>query len=220
MTTSDGVTLRHPPIPMADVHPRLDIDTISILSSQSDSVPHLSSYIESDDEGKGLVGSNSSRLHDAIAQSTSFATSSTHQPSAFQKDWAMYLTKTSNGGHSKHRHHNESSSGGSESDDDESSSSISDEDGSDQDVADDPWTINTAQRDYYTNQFTDIQKDTAKPISGKGARRSFVTHETPVEFSSRQRSERILRTFAPANERTLPDLESLRRQSRRRPVAA
>jgi len=92
MTTSDGVTLRHPPIPMVDVHPRLDIDTISILSSQSDSVQHLSSYIESDDEGKGLVGSNSSRLHEAIAQSSSLTSSSQHQPSAFKKDWAMYLT--------------------------------------------------------------------------------------------------------------------------------
>lgn len=167
MTTSDGVTLRHPPIPMVDVHPRLDIDTISILSSQSDSVPHLSSYIESDDEGKGLVGSNSSRLYDTIAQSSSMSTSSQHQPSAFQKDWAMYLTKTSNGSHSKHRHHNESSSDGSESDDDESSSSISDEDGSDQDFADDPWTINAVQREYYTKQFRDIQPDITKLISGK-----------------------------------------------------
>jgi len=167
MTTSDGVTLRHPPIPMVDVHPRLDIDTISILSSQSDSVQHLSSYIESDDEGKGLVGSNSSRLHEAIAQSSSLTTSSQHQPSAFKKDWAMYLTKTSNGHHNKHRHHNESSSDGSESDDDESSSSISDDDESEQDFVDDPWTINTVQREYYTKQFKDIQPDITKIISGK-----------------------------------------------------
>jgi hypothetical protein len=167
MTTSDGVTLRHPPIPMADVHPRLDIDTISILSSQSDSVQHLSSYIESDDEGKGLVGSNSSRLHEAIAQSSSLNSSSQHQPSAFKKDWAMYLTKTSNGHHNKHRHHNESSSDTSESDDDESSSSISDDDESEQDFVDDPWTINTVQREYYTKQFRDIQPDITKIISGK-----------------------------------------------------
>ncbi|CAF1149662.1 unnamed protein product [Adineta steineri] len=174
MTTSDGVTLRHPPIPMVDVHPRLDIDTISILSSQSDSVQHLSSYIESDDEGKGLVGSNSSRLHDAIAQSSSLTSTSQHQPSAFKKDWAMYLTKPSNGSHNKHRHHhNESSSEASESDDDESSSSISDDDDSDQDFVDDPWTINTVQREYYTKQFKDIQPDITKLISGNIAKEFF-----------------------------------------------
>ena len=166
MATSDGVTLRHPSIPMIDVHPRLDIDTISILSSQSDSVQHLSSYIESDDEGKGLVGSNSSRLHEAIAQSSSLNSSSQHQPSAFKKDWAMYLTKTSNGHHNKHRHHNESSSDTSESDE-ESSSSISDDDESEQDFVDDPWTINTVQREYYTKQFKDIQPDVSKVLSGK-----------------------------------------------------
>lgn len=152
---------------MVDVHPRLDIDTISILSSQSDSVQHLSSYIESDDEGKGLVGGNSSRLHEAIAQS-SMTSSSQHQPSAFKKDWAMYLTKTNNGHHSKHRHQNESSSETSESEDEESSSSISDDDEeSDQDFVDDPWTINAVQREYYTKQFRDIQPDVAKVISGK-----------------------------------------------------
>ncbi|CAF4212712.1 unnamed protein product, partial [Rotaria magnacalcarata] len=101
-----------------------DIDTISILSSQSDSVQHLSSYIESDDEGKGLVGSHSSRLHDLNAQSSSLTSSSSqHQPAAFKKDWAMYLTKPSNGHHNKHRYNNESSSETSDSDDDESSSS-------------------------------------------------------------------------------------------------
>ena len=167
MTTSDGVTLRHLPIPMVDVHPRLDIDTISILSSQSDSVQHLSSYIESDDEGKGLVGSNSARLHDAIAHSSSLTSSSQHQPSAFKKDWAMYLTKPSNGNHNKHRHKNESSSDASESDDDESSSSVSDDDDSEQDFVDDPWSINAVQREYYTKQFKDIQPDVTKVISGK-----------------------------------------------------
>ena len=169
MTTSDGVTLRHPPIPMVDVHPRLDIDTISILSSQSDSVQHLSSYIESDDEGKGLVGSNSSRLHDAIAQSSS--NSSQQQPSAFKKDWAMYLTKANNSNNGKHRHHHhhrhdESSSDASESDDEESSSSVSDDD-SEQDFVDDPWTINAVQREYYTKQFKDLQSDVTKVISGR-----------------------------------------------------
>ncbi len=179
MTTSDGVTLRHPPIPMVDVHSRLDIDTISILSSQSDSVQHLSSYIESDDEGKGLVGSNSSRLHEAIAQQSSSTSSSQHQPSAFKKDWAMYLTKPSNGNHNKHRHHNESSSDGSESDDDEeSSSSISDEDESEQDFADDPWMINTVQREYYTKQFKEIQPDVTKVISGKCC----FSNENPTSF--------------------------------------
>ncbi|CAF0763350.1 unnamed protein product [Adineta ricciae] len=181
MTTSDGVTLRHPPIPMVDVHPRLDIDTISILSSQSDSVPHLSSYIESDDEGKGLVGSNSTRLHEAIAQTSSLTSASQHQPSAFKKDWAMYLTKTSNGGHNKHRHNNESSSDTSESDDDdESSSSISDDNGSDQDFVDDPWTINTVQREYYTKQFRDIQPDITKIISGNIAKEFFERSHLPT----------------------------------------
>jgi hypothetical protein len=181
MTTSDGVTLRHPPIPMVDVHPRLDIDTISILSSQSDSVQHLSSYIESDDEGKGLVGSNSSRLHDAIAQYSSLTSSSQHQPSAFKKDWAMYLTKTSNGNHNKHRHNkNESSSDTSESDDDESSSSISDDDESEQDFVDDPWTINIVQREYYTKQFKDIQPDVTKVISGNIAKEFFERSRLPT----------------------------------------
>lgn len=167
MTTSDGVTLRHPPIQMVDIHPRLDIDTISILSSQSDSVQHLSSYIESDDEGKGLVASNSSRLHDAIAaQSSSLTSSSQHQPSAFKKDWAMYLTKASNGNHSKHRYNNESSS--ETSDSDESSSNASDDDDdSESDIVDDPWTINNVQREYYTKQFRSIQPDLTKIISGK-----------------------------------------------------
>jgi len=174
MTTSDGVTIRHPPIPMVDVHPRLDIDTISILSSQSDSVPHLSSYIESDDEGKGLVGSHSSRLHEAIAQSSS-STSHSQQPSALTKDWAMYLTKTTNSNNGKHRHHhtNESSSETSESDDDESSSSIDDDDDSEQDFTDDPWTINVAQREYYTKQFRSLQSDISKVISGHIAKEFF-----------------------------------------------
>ena len=175
MTTSDSVTVRHPSVPMVDVHPRLDIDTVSILSSQSDSVQHLSSYIESDDEGKGLVGTNSSHLHDSIVQSLSLTSSSQHQPSAFKKDWAMYVTKTSNGNYKKHHHNNESSSNTSDSDDDndddddndnddgESSSSRSD----DQDLTDDPWTINTVQREYYTKQFKDIQPDITKVISGK-----------------------------------------------------
>ena len=169
MTTSDGVTLRQPSIPMVDVHPRLDIDTISILSSQSDSVQHLSSYIESDDEGKGLVGTNSSHLHDSIAQSSSLTSSSQPQPSAFKKDWAMYVTKTSNGNSRKHHHNNESSSNTSESDDDddESSSSRSDDNESDQDFTDDPWTINAVQREYYTKQFKGIQPDITKVISGK-----------------------------------------------------
>lgn len=180
MTTSDGVTLRHPPIPMVDVHSRLDIDTISILSSQSGSVQHLSSYIESDDEGKGLVGGNSSRLHEAIAQTTSLNSSSQHQPSAFKKDWAMYLTKTSNGNHNKHRHNNESSSDTSESDDDESSSSIDEDDESDQDFVDDPWTINIVQREYYTKQFKDIEPDVTKVISGTIAKEFFERSRLPT----------------------------------------
>jgi hypothetical protein len=146
MTTSDGVTLHHPAISIGDIHPRLDIDTISILSSQSDSIQHLS-YNESDDEGKGLV---TSRLHDTINQ--------TYQPSALKKDWIMYLTKPTNGNHNKHH---ESSS------DNESSSSISDDDESEQGFIEDPWTINTVQREYYTKQFQNLQTDTTKVINGK-----------------------------------------------------
>ena len=213
MTTSDGVTLRHPPIPMPDVHPRLDIDTISILSSQSDSVQHLSSYIESDDEGKGLVGSNSSRLHDAIAQSSS--NSSQQQPSAFKKDWAMYLTKANNSNNGKHRHHhqhrhNESSSDASESDDEESSSSVSDED-SDQDFVDDPWTINAVQREYYTKQFKDLQSDVTKVISGKLLHR--LTDQTCIRLQSRPYSQGVFRAFTLANQWTVANLESIRCQS-------
>ena len=173
MTTSDGVTLRHPPIPMVDVHPRLDIDTISILSSQSDSVQHLSSYIESDDEGKGLVGGTSARLHEAIAQASSFNSSQDHSLVS-KKHWTMYLNKTNNSNNGKHRHHhNESSSDTSDSEDPESSSSQSNdddndehEDDSEQDPVDDPWTINAVQREYYTKQFTDLQSDVTKVISG------------------------------------------------------
>lgn len=181
MTTSDGVAFRHPPIPMVDVHPRIDIDTISILSSQSDSVPHLSSYIESDDEGKGLVAGSSTRLHEAIAQVSSL-NSSQQQSSTSQKPWSVYVNKTNNSNNGKHRHHhhhhhNESSSDTSDSDNDQSSSSASDdnrdndddddEDSSEQDFGDDPWTINTAQREYYTKQFQGLQSDTNKVISGK-----------------------------------------------------
>lgn len=171
MTTSDGVTLRHPPIPMADAHSRLDIDTISILSSQSDSVPHLSSYIESDDEGKNLVGSHSSHSHDPITQSST-STSHSQQATALTKDWAMYLTKSNNSNNGKHRHHhqhhpNESSSETSDSDEDQSSSSVDDEDDSEQDFNDDPWTINPVQREYYTKQFRNLQSDISKVISGK-----------------------------------------------------
>lgn len=182
MTTSDGVTLRHPPIPMADVHPRLDIDTISILSSQSDSVPHLSSYIESDDEGKGLVGSQPTRLHDVIAQSSS-STTHPQQPTALTKDWVMYLNKATNSNNGKHRHHhtNESSSETSESDDDESSSSVDDDDDdSEQDFTDDPWTINPVQREYYTKQFRSLQSDISKVISGHIAKEFFERSRLPT----------------------------------------
>ncbi|CAF0774748.1 unnamed protein product [Rotaria sordida] len=187
MTTSDGVTLRHPSIPIVDAHPRLDIDTISILSSQSDSVQHLSSYVESDDEGKGLVGSNSSRLHDAINQSSSLtSTTYQNQPAAFKKDWTMYLTKTNNGNHNKHRYNNknnnnQSSSDTSESDHNESSSSISNnDDESEQDIVDDPWTINNVQREYYTKQFKDIQPDITKVISGNIAKEFFERSRLPT----------------------------------------
>jgi hypothetical protein len=149
MATSDGVTLRHAPIPISDIHPRLDIDTISILSSQSDSIQHLS-YNESDDEGKGLVSTNTSRLHDTINQ--------TYQPSALKKDWIMYLSKPANNNHDKH--HQSSS-------DNESSSSISDDDESEQGFIEDPWTINAVQREYYTKQFQNLQTDTTKVINGK-----------------------------------------------------
>jgi hypothetical protein len=149
MTTSDGVTLHHPSISIGDIHPRLDIDTISILSSQSDSIQHLS-YNESDDEGKGLV---TSRLNDTINK--------TYQPSALKKDWIMYLTKPTNGNHNKN--HESSSDNESSS----SSSSISDDEESEQAYTDDPWTINTVQREYYTKQFQNLQTDTTKVINGK-----------------------------------------------------
>ena len=150
MTTSDGVTLHNPGIPIGDIHPRLDIDTISILSSQSDSIQHLS-YNESDDEGKGLVGLNSTRLHERINQ--------IHQPSALKKDWIMYLTKPTNG---KDDHDKQSSE-----DNESSSSSISDDEESEQGILEDPWTINTVQREYYTKQFQNLQTDTTKLINGK-----------------------------------------------------
>jgi hypothetical protein len=149
MTTSDGVTLHHhPAISIGDIHPRLDIDTISILSSQSDSIQHLS-YNESDDEGKGLV---TSRLNDTINK--------TYQPSALKKDWIMYLTKPTNGNHNKD--HEDISS-----DNESSSSSITDDDESEQGYIEDPWTINTVQREYYTKQFQNLQTDTTKVINGK-----------------------------------------------------
>ncbi len=150
MTTSDGVTLHHPAITIGDIHPRLDIDTISILSSQSDSIQHLS-YNESDDEGKDLVGSNTSRLHERINQ--------IYQPSALKKDWIMYLTKPTNNNHNKDHQ--------SSSDNESSSSSISDDDESEQVYMEDPWTINTVQREYYTKQFQNLQTDTTKVINGK-----------------------------------------------------
>ncbi|CAF3337186.1 unnamed protein product [Rotaria socialis] len=162
MTTSDGVTLRHPGISIADIHPRLDIDTISILSSQSDSIQHLS-YLESDDEGKGLVNSNTSRLNDTINQ--------TYQPSALKKDWIVYLTKPTNDNHDKH--HQSSS-------DNESSSSISDDDESEQDYIEDPWTINAVQREYYTKQFKNLQTDTNKVINGHIAKEFFERSNLPT----------------------------------------
>ena len=151
-TTTDGVTLHHPhpssssSMVVGDIHPRLDIDTISILSSQSDSIHHLS-YNESDDESKDLVHSNGHRLHERIH--------STYQPSALKKDWIMYLTKSTNGNHD---HDHQSSS-----DHESSSSSISDDEESE---IEDPWTINAVQREYYTKQFQNLQTDTTKMING------------------------------------------------------
>lgn len=154
MTTSDGITIRHPGISMTDIHPRLDIDTISILSSQSDSVQHLS-YNESDDEGKGLVNNNTSRLHDTINQ--------TYQPSALKKDWIMYLTKPANGNNDNHL---QSSSDNESSSPSSSDAADDDDDESEQDFLEDPWTINTVQREYYTKQFQNLQTDTTKFING------------------------------------------------------
>lgn len=150
-TTTDGVTLHHPPsstmaMAISDIHPRLDIDTISILSSQSDSIQHLS-YNDSDDESKDLVHSNGQRLNERIH--------STYQPSALKKDWIMYLTKSTNG---NHEHDHQSSS-----DHESSSSSISDDEESE---IEDPWTINAVQREYYTKQFQNLQTDTTKMING------------------------------------------------------
>jgi len=164
MATSDGITIHHPAISIGDIHPRLDIDTISILSSQSDSIQHLS-YNESDDEGKGLVGSNTTRLHDTINQ--------TYQPSALKKDWIMYLKKPTN-----NEHHNKDQQ--SSSDHESSSSSITDDDESEQGFIDDPWTINTVQREYYTKQFQNLQKDTTKVINGHKAKEFFERSNLPT----------------------------------------
>ena len=155
MATSDGVTLRHP---------RLDTDTISILSSQSDSIQHLS-YAESDDEGKGFVGNHSSHVQDTITQS--------YQPSALKKDWIMYLTKTTNGNHP--------SSGETDDSDNDSSSSLSDnDDDGEQGFGDDPWTINSVQRDYYTKQFRNLQEDLTKTINGQRAKEFFERSTLPT----------------------------------------
>lgn len=162
MTSSNGVTLQHSSISLGDVHPRLDVDTISILSSQSDSIQQLS-YNESDDEGKGLV---TSRLHDTINQ--------TYQPSALKKDWIMYLTKTTNGNHRKHDESSsdqDSSSSGSDDDDDEEN---------EQDSNEDPWTIDPVQRAYYTNQFQELQNDTTKAINGQISKEFFERSNLPT----------------------------------------
>ncbi|CAF0794677.1 unnamed protein product [Adineta steineri] len=164
MTTSNGVSLRHPSISIGDIHPRLDIDTISILSSQSDSIQHLS-YNESDDEGKGLVSSNTSRLYDTINE--------TYQPSALKKDWIMYLSKPTNNNHTDEHHQ-------SSSDNESSSSSISDDDESEQGFIEDPWTINTVQREYYTKQFQNLQTDTTKVINGHIAKEFFERSNLPT----------------------------------------
>jgi hypothetical protein len=154
MTTSDGVTLRPS---MVDIHPRLDIDTISILSSQSDSIQHLS-YLESDDEGKGLVGHHSNGVQETITQA--------YQPSALKKDWIMYLTKTKNGNHDPSH---PSSSDSDDSENDSSSSGSDNDDENDQSLIEDPWTINTVQREYYTKQFRNLQADLNKVINGKSS---------------------------------------------------
>ena len=163
MTTSDGVTLRHPS--MLDHHARLDVDTISILSSQSDSIQHLS-YLESDDEGKGLVSIRT-------ADSTNIPSSSSS--SALKKDWIMYLSKTTNGNHD--RNHNPSSSNTDDSENDLSSDvSENDQAGGDDDdddddteqvLGEDPWKIDPVQREYYTKQFRNLQPDITNVINGR-----------------------------------------------------
>lgn len=155
MTTSNGVTLRHPKLPMNDIHPPLDIDTMSILSSQSDSIQHLS-YVESDDEGRGLVGNNSVDVQNTITQN--------YQPSALKKDWIMYLTKTGN--KADHHNHTSSSSESYKSDDDSSLNSSDNDDENDQTSNEDPWTIDALQREYYTKQFRNLQPDLTKMING------------------------------------------------------
>lgn len=164
-TTTDGVALHHPPTNMAigDIHPRLDIDTISIMSSQSDGIHH-SSYNESDDESKDLVHSNGHRVHERIHP--------TYQPSALKKDWIIYLKKSTNG---NHEHDQQSSS------DHESSSSISDDEESE---IEDPWMIDAVQREYYTKQFQNLQTDTSKMINGN-VRSIFFPSFCPLHSSSR-----------------------------------
>ncbi|CAF1330353.1 unnamed protein product [Rotaria sp. Silwood1] len=172
MTTSDGVTLRHPGLSISDIHSRLDIDTISILSSQSDSIQHLS-YNESDDEGKGLVNSNTLRLNDTINQ--------TYQPSALKKDWIMYLKKPTNTNHNKHHQSSSDNESSSSSSSSASSSDIDgDDDESEQDFIEDPWTINTVQREYYTKQFQNLQKDITKVINGHIAKEFFERSNLPT----------------------------------------
>ena len=157
MTTSDGVTLQHPAMSITDLYPRLDTDTISILSSQSDSVQHLS-YNESDDDGKDLVDYNSSHPYDTINQ--------TYQPSALKKDWITYLTKSSNGNNDKH-YRSSSDDRSSPLTSPSSSSALSPVPDNDANSTEDPWIINKVQRDYYTKQFQSLQTDHTKFINGK-----------------------------------------------------
>ena len=155
MATSSGLTL---------CHPRLDIDSISILSSQSDSIQHLS-YLESDDEGRGLVGNDSLRVHETIT--------SAYQPSALKKDWIMYLTKTSNGDHDQNH---PSSSDTDDSENDCSSSASENGEETEQALTEDAWTINHVQREYYSKQFRNLQVDPTKVINGKTLSSSVSEH--------------------------------------------
>ncbi|CAF1090622.1 unnamed protein product [Didymodactylos carnosus] len=190
---ADGVTLRNTEHRLSA---RPD-DTISILSSQSDSIQHLSSYLESDDEGKVLVGNSIHNLglnsggangsnDNELSSSGDAGTNSTLKP---KKDWTVYLNKSSKHYHNGKKvtqHSNEFSSSDEtysededdDDDNDDSSSSV----GFDED---DPWTISNEQRDYYTNQFRELQPDINKVIMGNIAKEFFERSQLPTNELSK-----------------------------------
>ncbi|CAF0862772.1 unnamed protein product [Didymodactylos carnosus] len=190
---TDGVVLRNTDHRLST---RPD-DTISILSSQSDSVQHLSSYFESDDEGKILVntsvhnldlnsGGASGNNGDELNGGGEAGINSTLKP---KKDWTIYLNKTSkhyHNGKKDAQHSNEFSSSddtySEDEDDDEENDDSSSSVGFDEE---DPWTITNEQRDYYTNQFRELQPDINKVIMGNIAKEFFERSRLPTNELSK-----------------------------------